>query len=69
MWVLQAIREDPSPAAKVDFTPDKKYKKAVKLTYDERKAAVAAKKAQMAAADADDSEEEAEAADDDEDDE
>lgn len=38
------IREDPSPAPKKPFTPDKQYKRKAKLTYDERKARVQAKK-------------------------
>lgn len=42
--VHEAIREDPSPSEKKDFTPDKSFKRKAKLTYDERKAAVEAKK-------------------------
>lgn len=42
--VHAAIREDPSPAAKKDFSPDKQYKRKAKLTHDERKANVQAKK-------------------------
>ena len=42
--VHEKIREDPSAAAKNDFTPDKSYKRKAKLTYDERKAKVQAKK-------------------------
>ena len=48
--VHTAIRADPSPAAKTfdKSSADKKYKRTPKLTYEERKAAVAAKKAAMA---------------------
>ena len=42
--VHEAIREDPSPAAKKDYSPDKSFKRKSKLTYDERKARVVAKK-------------------------
>jgi large subunit ribosomal protein L5e len=42
--VHEAIREDPSPSEKEDFTPDKSYKKKAKLTLDERKANIQAKK-------------------------
>jgi len=42
--VHEAIREDPSPAEKKEFSPDKSFKRKPKLTYDERKAAVEAKK-------------------------
>jgi len=42
--VHTAIREDPSPSEKQDFTPDKSYKKKPKLTLDERKANIQAKK-------------------------
>ena len=42
--VHAAIREDPSPNEKKDFTPDKTYKRKDKLTNDERKARVQAKK-------------------------
>merc|ERR1712008_19450 len=42
--VHEKIREDPSPSEKKGFTPDKSFKRTPKLTYDERKAAVAAKK-------------------------
>jgi large subunit ribosomal protein L5e len=42
--VHEKIREDPSPAAKVAFTPDKKYKRKAKISYDERKAKVQAAK-------------------------
>lgn len=42
--VHEAIREDPSPAEKKDFSPDKSYKKTAKLTHEERKARVQAKK-------------------------
>lgn len=51
------IREDPSPAEKKAFTPDKSFKKKSKLTLDERKAAVQAKKdAKKAELEADDDE-------------
>lgn len=42
--VHEKIREDPTPAEKKDFTPDKAYKRKVKLTLEERKAAVQVKK-------------------------
>lgn len=42
--VHEAIREDPSPAEKKDFSPDKSFKRKAKLTWDERKARVEAKK-------------------------
>mmetsp|Transcript_15271 Transcript_15271/g.20113 ORF Transcript_15271/g.20113 Transcript_15271/m.20113 type:complete len:306 (+) Transcript_15271:42-959(+) len=42
--VHEKIREDPSPAEKKDFSPDKSFKRKAKLTLDERKAAVQAKK-------------------------
>jgi large subunit ribosomal protein L5e len=42
--VHEAIREDPSPAEKKEFTPDKSYKRTPKLTHAERKARVQAKK-------------------------
>jgi large subunit ribosomal protein L5e len=38
------IREDPSPAAKLEFSPDKSFKRKAKLTWDERKARVQARK-------------------------
>merc|ERR1719199_146031 len=48
--VHEAIREDPSPAAKKEKGSfDKKFKNTVALTYAERKAAIAAKKAKHAA--------------------
>lgn len=57
--VHEAIREDPSPAEKKEFTPDKTYKRKAKLTYEERKAAVQAKKdAKKAELEEDDDEEE-----------
>merc|ERR1719453_329088 len=43
----KAIREDPSPAEKKDFTPDKSFKRTAKLTYDQRKARVEAKRAEF----------------------
>jgi len=44
-----AIREDPSPAEKVEFTDiDKSYKKGIKKTYAQRRADVATKKALLA---------------------
>jgi len=55
--VHEKIREDPSPAEKVDFTPNKDYKRKAKLTLDERKARVQAKKDAKNAADAEDDEE------------
>mmetsp|Transcript_36029 Transcript_36029/g.47690 ORF Transcript_36029/g.47690 Transcript_36029/m.47690 type:complete len:105 (+) Transcript_36029:755-1069(+) len=42
--VHEAIREDPSPAEKKDFSPDKSFKRKAKLTLEERKARVQAKK-------------------------
>jgi large subunit ribosomal protein L5e len=42
--VHEAIREDPSPSPKQDFTPDKSFKRKAKLSLDERKARVQAKK-------------------------
>lgn len=42
--VHEKIREDPSPAEKTAFSPDKSFKRKAKLTYDERKARVQAKK-------------------------
>lgn len=42
--VHTAIREDPTPSEKKDFSPDKSFKRKVKLTWDERKAAVQVKK-------------------------
>merc|ERR1712170_33627 len=55
--VHEAIREDPSPSEKKEFTPDKSFKRKPKLTWDERKAAVAAKKAaKIAELEAEDSE-------------
>ncbi len=42
--VHEKIREDPSPAAKSDFSPDKTFKRKAKSTYEERKARVQAKK-------------------------
>ena len=63
--VHEAIREDPSPAEKSEFevTDRTTYKKAKKLTYEERKARVEAKKAAMEEEeDEDESEEEEEEA-------
>lgn len=52
------IREDPSPAPKKEFTPNKDYKRKAKLSLDERKARVQAKKdAKKAELEADDAEE------------
>jgi len=42
--VHEAIREDPSPAEKKEFAPDKSFKRKSKLTHAERKARVQAKK-------------------------
>lgn len=42
--VHESIREDPSPADKKGFSPDKSFKRKAKLTWDERKARVQAKK-------------------------
>merc|ERR1712232_980423 len=41
--VHEAIREDPSPSDKKDFSPDKSFKRKAKLTLEERKARVQAK--------------------------
>jgi len=43
--VHEKIREDPSPAEKKDFSPDKSFKRKAKLTLEQRKARVAEKKA------------------------
>jgi large subunit ribosomal protein L5e len=51
------IREDPSPSEKVEFTPDKSFKRKSKLSLEERKARVQAKKdAKIAELKADDEE-------------
>merc|ERR1712087_815978 len=42
--VHEAIREDPSPSDKKDFSPDKSFKRKAKLSLEERKARVQAKK-------------------------
>ena len=42
--VHEKIREDPSPAAKKAFTPDKSFRRPQKKTYEEKKAAIQAKK-------------------------
>jgi len=42
--VHEAIREDPSPSEKKDFTPDKSFKRKAKLTHEQRKARVQEKK-------------------------
>lgn len=55
-----AIREDPSREATEPFTVDKSFKKPVKLTYDERKAASAAKKATFKKTDDEDEDEDGE---------
>ena len=56
--VHEKIREDPSPSEKSEFTPDKSFKRKVKLSLDERKARVTKKKeaknAELAADDDDD---------------
>ena len=55
--VHEAIREDPSPSEKNDFTPDKSFKRKAKLSNEERKARVQAKKdAKNAELEADDEE-------------
>jgi large subunit ribosomal protein L5e len=55
--VHEKIREDPSPSAKKEFTPDKSFKRKIKLTWDERKAAIQVKKdARIAELEAEDSE-------------
>ena len=56
--VHEKIRENPSPAEKVAFSPDKSFKRTAKLTWDERKARVQAKKdAKIAELEADEDEE------------
>ncbi len=62
--VHEKIREDPSASEKVDFEPDKSFKRKAKLTWDERKARVAAKKAIKNAELAEDDDDDAEDADD-----
>ena len=47
--VHEAIRADPTPAAKKPFSPDKSFKRKAKISYDERKAKVQAKKDAKAA--------------------
>mmetsp|Transcript_621 Transcript_621/g.827 ORF Transcript_621/g.827 Transcript_621/m.827 type:complete len:305 (+) Transcript_621:47-961(+) len=42
--VHEAIREDPSPSDKKDYSPDKTFKRKAKLSIEERKARVQAKK-------------------------
>merc|ERR1712194_413728 len=42
--VHEKIREDPSPGEKKSFSPDREFKRKVKLTLEERKAAVQVKK-------------------------
>jgi large subunit ribosomal protein L5e len=42
--VHEKIREDPSPAEKKDYSPDKSFKRKAKLSLEERKARVQAKK-------------------------
>lgn len=42
--VHEKIREDPAQPDKTDYTPDKSFKRKIKLTNDERKASVQAKK-------------------------
>lgn len=42
--VHEKIREDPSPAEKKDYSPDKSFKRKSKLSLEERKARVQAKK-------------------------
>jgi len=55
--VHEKIREDPSASEKVEFQPDKSFKRKAKLSYDERKAAVQSKKdAKKAQLEADDEE-------------
>eukprot|EP00567_Pseudictyota_dubia_P012194 CAMPEP_0197438334 /NCGR_PEP_ID=MMETSP1175-20131217/5358_1 /TAXON_ID=1003142 /ORGANISM="Triceratium dubium, Strain CCMP147" /LENGTH=307 /DNA_ID=CAMNT_0042968041 /DNA_START=21 /DNA_END=944 /DNA_ORIENTATION=+ len=56
--VHEAIREDPSPSDKKDFSPDKSFKKKAKLTLEERKARVEEKKAAKRAELEEDSDEE-----------
>ena len=52
--VHEAIRADPTPAAKKPFTPDKSFKRKAKISYEERKAKVQAKKDAKAAEEEDD---------------
>eukprot|EP01010_Urceolus_cornutus_P000238 NODE_1034_length_1150_cov_214.268847_g786_i0.p1 GENE.NODE_1034_length_1150_cov_214.268847_g786_i0~~NODE_1034_length_1150_cov_214.268847_g786_i0.p1 ORF type:complete len:330 (-),score=152.98 NODE_1034_length_1150_cov_214.268847_g786_i0:159-1109(-) len=56
--VHEAIRADPSPAAKKEHTFDSKFKRTQKLTPAERRARVEEKKAQIAAKKAEEAEEE-----------
>lgn len=56
--VHEAIREDPSPAAKKAFSPDKKFKRAAKKTREERREASDAKKAALNGEDEDEEEDE-----------
>jgi large subunit ribosomal protein L5e len=50
--VHAAIRADPAPAEKKDFSPDKKFKKRPKMSYSQRKDRVKQKKAHKAKQDA-----------------
>merc|ERR1711998_70971 len=57
--VHKSIREDPSPAEKEEFTPDKSFKRKPKISLEERKAKIEEKRqAIMAAEEEDDDEEE-----------
>jgi large subunit ribosomal protein L5e len=58
--VHESIREDPSPEEKEAFVPDKSFRKAVKKTYEQRKADAAAKKASIRSKFVDATEEDAE---------
>merc|ERR1711865_643428 len=58
--VHEAIREDPSPAEKEEFEPNKEYKNKAKKSYEDRKASVEEKKAAMAADDEEDEDEDEE---------
>jgi len=60
--VHEAIREDPSDADKSGWAPEDRetFKKAAKLTYDERKAKQTEKKAKMEAADEEEEDDEEE---------
>jgi len=52
--VHKAIREDPSPAEKKEFTPDKSFKRMQKISLEARKAAVEAKREKLQEDDEDD---------------
>jgi len=55
--VHKSIREDPSPAEKEEFTPDKSFKRKPKISLEERKAKIEEKRQAIMAAEDDDDEE------------